>query len=72
MKWNVACSLFAIAGDIVQVPCHVVKSLPLIWRLGTPTHTGARSSNELQWLDLEDRVLQDSSPKNDQQSNIPD
>ena len=30
-----ACCLLAIAGTTSLVPCHVVKSLQLIWRLGT-------------------------------------
>ena len=32
---NGACCLAAIAGATILVPCHVVKSLQLIWRSGT-------------------------------------
>ena len=32
---NWACRLAAIAGATILVPCHVVKSLQLIWRSGT-------------------------------------
>ena len=32
---NVACRLAAITGDIILVPCHVLKSLQLIRRWGT-------------------------------------
>ena len=48
------------------IPCNVVKSLQLIWRSGTC----ARSSNELQWLDLQ-IGCQDGSVKNGYKGNIP-
>ena len=33
--WNRICHLVAIAGATLLVPCHVVKSLQLLWRSGT-------------------------------------
>ena len=45
LMWYV--TLVAISGTTMLIPCLQVKSLHLIWRLGTH----AQSSNELQWLD---------------------
>ena len=55
----------------ILVPYLVVKSLQLNWRPAPVDFTtGARSSNELQWLDLKIRH-QDSSPSDDHQGDMP-
>ena len=59
-------------GATILVPCHVVKSLPLAWRLDTPSmkSMATQSSNDLQWFDLKIRH-QDNSPNNSHQGDMP-
>ena len=35
MNYHGACRPAAITGTTIQAPCHVIKSLQLIWRSGT-------------------------------------
>ena len=60
----------AIAGAVILVPCHVFKSLKLIWRLGTSRWNLwpylQMSCNDLTW----NRDHQDSSPSNGHQGDI--
>ena len=62
---NGACRLAAVVRATILVPCHVVKSLQLIWRSGTRRWNLRVPDLQMRCSDLTQRVCQDRSPCND-------
>ena len=54
---NRACHLATIIGATILVPCHVVKSLQLIWRSGTRRFHLRVPNLQMNWSDLTYRYV---------------
>ena len=69
--WNEACHLSTVAGATILIPCHVIKFLQIVCRLGSRRRNLRLPPplNKLQWFAL--RIGYQNSSNNGHQGNIP-